>query len=475
MALGGQGLAMTLVEELRRLVDAPDRVTDGESVLDGHSGGDLTYHRPRRPDAVVFPTSTREVAAILSHANEAGVAVVPFGAGTSVEGHVIPVRGGISIDLTRMDRILAVRPADLTTTVQPGVTREALNRKLGEAGLFFPVDPGADASLGGMAATNASGTTTVRYGGMRAQVLALEVVLADGSVVRTGSRARKTSAGFDLTSLFVGSEGTLGVITELTLRVHGIPEHVVAARVSFPDLEAACRTAAALVGSGVAVSRVELLDARTLHAVNAYKGTAYHEAPTLFLEFEGTEAGVAGDVGAARELIELEGGDELTLETDPTRRARLWEARHHVFFALAASSPGKLHKSTDVCVPVSELPESIRRARASLDEHGFEATIVAHAGDGNYHVLFMLDPDDRDAVARAERLNDELVEWALAHGGTCTGEHGIGLGKIGYLATEHGDLLPLMRGIKRLLDPNGILNPGKVLPEERSASAPAGR
>jgi D-lactate dehydrogenase (cytochrome) len=464
-------MAMSLVEELRRLVSDDARVADGVSVLDGHAGGELSYHPPRRPDAVVFPTSTAEVAGVLLYASAEGVPVVAFGAGTSVEGNVIPVHGGISLDLTRMDRVLAIRPAELTATAQPGLTREALNRAVGEHGLFFPVDPGADASLGGMAATNASGTTTVRYGGMRAHVLALEVALADGTVVRTGTRARKTSAGFDLTSLFVGSEGTLGVITELTLRLHGIPEHVVAGRVAFPDLDAACRTAAALVGAGVVVSRVELLDAPTLRAVNAYKGSAYDEAPTLFLEFAGTEAGVSGDVEAARELAELEGGRDLALETDPTRRAQLWEARHHVAFAVAAFAPGKVYKSTDVCVPVSEMPEAIRRARLALDERGFEATIVAHAGDGNYHVLFALDPGDPEAVADAESLNDELVEWALAHGGTCTGEHGIGLGKIGYLETEHGDLLPLMRGIKRLLDPNGILNPGKVLREERRAPA----
>jgi D-lactate dehydrogenase (cytochrome) len=386
--------------------------------------------------------------------------VVPFGAATSLEGHVIPVAGGISLDLGRLNRILAVEPADLMAVVEPGVTRLALNERLGRDGLQFPVDPGADASLGGMAATNASGTTTVRYGGMRAHVLALEVVLAGGRVIRTGSRARKSSAGYDLTSLFVGSEGTLGVITELTLRVHGIPEHAVAIRIAFPDLDAACRAAVAIVGAGVSATRLELLDAETLRAVNAYKGTSYEEAPSLFVELAGSEEGVAGDLEAARELAE--DATAFQAERDPTARSRLWEARHHVLFALVAASPGKEHLSTDVCVPVSHLPDAVRHARAEIDRQGLTGTVVAHAGDGNYHVLFMLDPADPSELERARALNAAIVEWALEHGGTCTGEHGIGLGKIDYLEREHGDLLPLMRGVKALLDPKGILNPGKI-------------
>jgi D-lactate dehydrogenase (cytochrome) len=367
---------------------------------------------------------------------------------------VIPVAGGISLSLARMDRLVALRPEELNATVQPGVTRIALNAAAGEQGLFFPVDPGADASLGGMAATNASGTTTVRYGGMRRNVLALEVVLADGSVVRTGTRAAKSSAGYDLTSLFVGSEGTLGVITELTVRLYGIPERVLAARVAFATLDDACETVVALVAAGAPVARVELLDAATLAAVNAYKGTDFPETPTLFLDVEGEDDEV-------RELCS--GALSYESDADPTRRARLWEARHHVLFALLAAAPGKVHKSTDVCVPVPALAESLRHARAAIEAHGLESSIVAHAGDGNYHVLFMLDPADADERRRADELNAEIVEWALAHGGTCTGEHGIGLGKLGYLEREHGDLLPLMRGIKALLDPAGILNPGKVV------------
>jgi D-lactate dehydrogenase (cytochrome) len=439
----------------------PSRISTSESVLDQH-GQDLSYHAHQLPDAVVYPASTDEVVSVLRWANAERAAVVPFGAGTSLEGHVIPVRGGISLDLTHMDRVLELRPDDLIAVVQPGVMREALNRAAGEHGLFFPVDPGADASLGGMAATNASGTTTVRYGGMRSQVLALEVVLADGTVMRTGSRAAKTSAGYNLTALFVGSEGTLGVITELTVRLYGIPDYTVAVRATFPDVESACRAAAAMIGSGVMVTRVELLDAATVRAVNAYKETAYPEAASLFVEFAGSEAGVAGDLEATRELAGDQGCATFEFERDPEARARLWEARHHVLFALLHGSPGKLHKSTDVCVPVSELPEAIRRARSAVERFGLEAAIIGHVGDGNYHVLFMLDPDDPAEREAAERLNAELVEDALAVGGTCTGEHGIGLGKIGYLEREHGDLLPLMRGIKQLFDPNGIMNPGKV-------------
>jgi D-lactate dehydrogenase (cytochrome) len=447
------------------------RVSTSPSVLDQH-GRDLTYHAPHLPDAVVFPNDAKEVGTVLAWANRERVPVVPFGAGTSLEGHVIPVRGGISLDLTRMDRVLEIAPGDLTARVQAGVMREALNRAAGEHGLFFPVDPGADASLGGMAATNASGTTTVRYGGMRANVLALEVVLADGTIVRTGSRAAKTSAGYNLTSLFVGSEGTLGVITELTLRLYGIPDYTVAVRATFPEVESACRAAAAMIGSGVMVTRVELLDAATIRAVNAYKGTAYPEAASLFVEFSGSEAGVAGDLEATRELAADEDCVAFEFERELDARARLWEARHHVLFALVHGSTGKLHKSTDVCVPVSELPEAIRRARSAVERLGLEAAIVGHVGDGNYHVLFMLDPDDAEERAAAERLNAEIVEYALVVGGTCTGEHGIGLGKIAYLEREHGDLLPVMRGIKRLLDPNGILNPGKVFGPAEPAPEP---
>ncbi|HEY7207821.1 MAG TPA: FAD-linked oxidase C-terminal domain-containing protein [Gaiellaceae bacterium] len=454
-------VAADLRAELLRLVPDELRVSTSASVLDQHAQ-DLTHHAPVEPDVVVFPETTEEVAAVLALANERQIAVTPFGAGSSLEGQVIPLRGGISLDLTRMNRIVEVRPADLQATVQAGVTRLQLNAAAGGHGLLFAVDPGADATLGGMAATNASGTTTVRYGGMRAQVLALEVVLADGSVIRPGSRAVKSSAGYHLTGLFVGSEGTLGVITELTLRLHGIPEHVVALRLAFRDVEAACRAATAMIGSGVLVTRCELVDAESIRTINDYKRTAFPLEPHLFVELGGGEAAVVGDLEAVREFAAAEGCTRFEAETDPTARARLWEARHNAFHALAHTAPGKRGYVTDVCVPISQLPASVALGRRLVEESGMAGGIVGHVGDGNYHIAFMIDPDDPDELARAKRLNERIVEDALARGGTCTGEHGVGIGKLPFLADEHGDLLPLMRGLKQLLDPNGILNPGKV-------------
>jgi D-lactate dehydrogenase (cytochrome) len=452
---------MSVAHDLLELIPDEARVTTSASVLDQHAQ-DLSYHAAHEPDVVVFAESTAEVAAVLAYANERGIAVTPFGAGSSLEGQVIPLRGGISLDLTRLNRILALRPDDLQADVQGGVPRSALNAAAGAHGLFFPVDPGADATLGGMAATNASGTTTVRYGGMRAQVLALEVVLADGAVVHTGSRAVKSSAGYNLTSLFVGSEGTLGVITELTLRLYGIPDYVVAVRAAFPDVESACQAAATMIGSGVQVTRCELADAVTIRTVNAFKGTTYDELPHLWVEFGGSEEGVAGDLETTREIAAEEGATSFSAETDPAARARLWDARHNALHALLHSEPGKRSYATDVCVPVSELPEAIRLGRGLVDEIGLLGHIVGHVGDGNYHIAVLVDPADENEVARAKTLNERIVEDALARGGTCTGEHGIGIGKRAFLAREHGDLLPLMRGIKGLLDPVGILNPGKI-------------
>ncbi len=451
--------------ELLRIVPDERRVNDGESALDQHAG-DLSYHPPHRPDVVVYPESAAEVAAVLAYANGAGIAVVPFGAGTSLEGHVIPLRGGISLDLTRLNAIVALQPDDLTVVVQPGVTRSQLEAAAGPHGLFFPVDPGADATLGGMAATNASGTTTVRYGGMRAHVLALEVALADGRIVRTGTRAAKTSAGYNLTSLFVGSEGTLGVITELTLRLHPIPEHIVVARAAFPSVEAACRAAATIIASGVQVTRCELLDATTIAALNAFSGTSFPESPYLFVEFGGAEAGVAGDLETTREVAQDEGASAFESESDPTARAQMWSARHNALMASLALAPGSRAMTTDVAVPVSELSGAIEHARRTLDESGLLGGIVGDVGDGNFHVAFLLDPEDSASIERAEALNAAVVDDALARGGTCTGEHGIGFGKLAYLEREHGDSIPLMRGIKQLLDPNGIMNPGKVIPAE---------
>lgn len=458
MTVGRAGLRDALVEA----IGDEERVAAGESERDLHAA-DLTFHRPRRPDVVVYPLSTEDVSRVLALANERRVPVTPFGAGTSLEGHVIPTAGGISLDLSRLDRILSIAPADLTATVQPGATRSALARAAGEHGLVFPVDPGADATLGGMAATNAAGTTTIRYGKMRANVLALEAVLPGGRVIRTGSRAPKTSAGYDVTSLLVGSEGTLAVITELTLRLYGIPEHAVALRISFATIGAACRTASALVAAGSGVSRLELLDAWTIAAINAYKGAKYPEGPCLLVEAEGSEATVESDLALVRELCAAEGATEIVDERAGGGRARLWAARHEAAYAGAAASPGRRARSTDTCVPVSELSAAVEFARAELERLGLGGAILGHAGDGNVHVGLHVDPDDPDEVARADELVERLVADALERGGTCTGEHGIGLGKIGALEREHGDLILLMRGIKRLFDPHGIMNPGKVL------------
>jgi D-lactate dehydrogenase (cytochrome) len=456
---GGTELRDALAEAL----GDPRRVSDGESELDLHAG-DMSFHRAHRPDVVVHATSTADVSAVLALADRLRVPVTPFGAGSSLEGHVIPVAGGISLDLTRMDRILGMAPADLTATVQPGVTRTALERAAAEHGLFFPIDPGADASLGGMAATNAAGTRSVRYGKMRANVLALEVVLAGGRVVRAGTRAPKTSAGYDLLGLFVGSEGTLGVITELTLRLQGIPEEVVVLRLSFPDLEPACRAATSIVAAGAGVTRVELLDGWTIAAINAHQGTDLPVGPSLFVEAAGGEGTVDSDLELVTAIAESEGAFAIVAERDPTARTRLWAARHASAYAVAAAAPGKRHRSTDVCVPLSQLAGAVSFARQELEQRGMVAGIVGHAGDGNVHLSLMVDPDDVAELRASDELIEALVEDALARGGTSTGEHGIGLGKISALEQEHGDLLELMRGVKQVFDPHGIMNPGKVLP-----------
>jgi D-lactate dehydrogenase (cytochrome) len=453
---------MDVVAALRELVSDPARVTDDEAVTEGH-GSDISPHAPRPPDAVVYPNSAEEVAEILRWANTERVPIVAYGSGTSVEGQVIPVRGGVSLDLSRLNEILAVQPDDLLARVQAGVKRLQLEARLSEDGLFFPVDPGADASIGGMVATNASGTNAVRYGTMRHNTLGLEVVLANGSVVKTGGPAPKSSAGYDLTRLFVGSEGTLGVITEVLLRVHPLPEFVVAGRAVFPDLDAAARAAIRLIQTGTAVARVELVDERTVEAVNAYEGTAYVEGPTLFLEFSGTEPSVRHEVKRAQAITRGEGCTAFDAGSDESERVRLWDARHNAALAVMATAPGKKLMSTDVCVPVSALADAVNHARRVAEEAGVAAAILGHVGDGNYHTIFMVDPSDEAELARAGRINAEIVRFALERGGTCTGEHGIGLGKLDYLREERGAAVDLMGAIKTALDPNGILNPGKVI------------
>ncbi|MBS1877933.1 MAG: FAD-binding protein [Actinobacteria bacterium] len=437
-------------------------VSTGDSDRTLHSE-DLTFHRPHRPDVVVFARTTTDVSQVLRFADDHRVPVVPFGAGSSLEGHVIPIEGGISIDLTGLDEIVAIRPSELTVTAGAGVTRLTLERRLGEHGLFFPVDPGADASLGGMAATDAAGTMTVRYGKMRQQVLGLEAVLAGGKVIRTGSRATKTSAGYDTTGLLVGSEGTLGVITELTLRVRGIPAAQAVVRATMPDVSAACAAACSIVATGIDALRIELLDDWEVEAMNLYADTGFPAGALLFVEVAGSAPQVDSEVEEAKEMLREAGATNLEEERDPTRRARLWRARHEIFFAEKAMAPGKASLSTDTCVPLGELDGALRRAREAIDRLDLVGGISAHAGDGNFHVALLVDPDDAEEMTRVDRLTAELVDHALAHGGTCTGEHGIGLGKIEFLEREHGDQLELMRAIKRAFDPNGVMNPGKVL------------
>lgn len=455
---------MNLLSELRDILPENRVAADGEEV-ERHGTAIFTYHAPRPPDAVVYPQSREEVAEVLRFANERGIPVVPFGEGSSLEAHTIPVSGGISLDLGRMDGILEVRPEDFLARVQPGVTHEKLNAALEEHGLFFPVDPGWDASIGGMAGTNASGTNAVRYGAMRDQVLGLEVVLADGTAMRTGGMAMKSSAGYHLTGLFVGSEGTLGVFTEVLLRLYPIPEHILAARVVFSDIETAGRAAGAVIRTGMQIGRVELVDARTVGAVNTLKDTNYAVAPTLFLEFSGSEASVEHDVERARAIAEEHGCGKFEFERDRAAREKLWEARHEAGLAIRDLNPGRKPMTTDVCVPLSELPGALRHARETIEAAGFDGAILGHVGDGNYHSVFPVNPEDAVELERAKAVNEEIVDHALARGGTCTGEHGIGFGKTAHLRKEHGDSLPFMRDIKRLADPNSILNPGKVFEE----------
>lgn len=455
-------MTINLYKELVSIVGDESRVSTGESILEQHSS-DLTYHPRVRPDVVVFPISKEEVSLILQFANEHRIPVTPYGAGTSLEGHVIPVHGGISLNMMRMNQVVEVCPQDFLVRVQPGVTRVQLNKYLGPFGLQFPLDPGADASLGGMCATNASGTTAVRYGVMRQQVLDLEVVCADGSIIRTGGRAIKSSSGYNLTGLIVGSEGTLGVVTELTMRIYGIPEHTIAARAVFPSVEAACRAAYNMMGTGIPIGRVELVDEFTIAAFNRFKMTQYTEKPTLFLEFHGSKASAQGDVNLAEELCNGEGVVEFHYETNSEARHKLWEARHDAALVIAATAPGKKMKLTDVCIPISELPQAITHARETIDAHGIYGAILGHVGDGNYHVEFMVDPDNEEELRVAEKVNDEIVNYALQRGGTCTGEHGVGIGKKAFVKQEHASSYKFLQVVKRAFDPNGILNPGKVI------------
>ncbi len=440
-----------------------DRLATGEAVRAQHAQT-TTWLVQQPPDAVAWPETTAEVAGIVALCAEHRVPVIAYGTGTSLEGHVNAPAGGICLDLMRMDRIREVHAEDLDCTVEPGVTRSRLNAHLRDRGLFFPIDPGADASLGGMAATRASGTNAVRYGTMRENVLGLEVVLADGRVIRTGGRARKSAAGYDLTRLFVGSEGTLGVITGITLRLHGIPEATAVATCAFPSLGAACDTVIATIQSGIPVARIELLDPVAIGAVNAHARLGLAVMPTLFLEFHGSPSGVAEQAAAFGEIAADLGGTDFAHASRPEDRGRLWKARHEFYWAGLALRPGARGLSTDVCVPISRLADCVTIAAERAAAEGFLAPIVGHVGDGNFHVMLLVDPADAAEAARAGAYVDWLADLAIGMGGTCTGEHGIGQGKRGYLAAEAGEAVSVMAALKAALDPLGILNPGKVLP-----------
>ena len=440
------------------------RIATSASTCDQHAAGEGLRDRVP-PDAVVYAESTADVQAVLEVCHATATPVIPFGAGTSLEGHLQAIHGGICLDLSRMNRVLAVSAEDLDCRVEAGVTREQLNAHVRDQGLFFPLDPGANATLGGMASTRASGTNAVRYGTMRDVTLGLTVVTPDGRVIRTGGRARKSSAGYDLTRVYVGSEGTLGVITELQLRLFGVPERLVAGVCQFPSVDAAVAAVVAVLQLGVPIARIELLDALQMRACIAYSKLAeVEERPTLFLEFHGSPAAVAEQVETVRELCAAEGGSAFRCATDEGERRQIWRARHDAYWAARQLAPGKESFATDACVPISRLGACIAEAQAAAARSALLCPIVGHVGDGNFHALVLYDAADASERARAEEFVETVGRTAIAHGGTCTGEHGIGLHKLGMLEAEHGEAVSVMRAIKHALDPRGIMNPGKTVP-----------
>jgi D-lactate dehydrogenase (cytochrome) len=440
---------------------APDRVAAGEDICRLH-GTDESFHPAAPPDLVVFPLDVDECAAVVRLCGEHRAPIIPFGAGTSLEGHVAALEGGVSVDMSRMNRVVRLSVDDMDVTVQAGVTRTQLDDRLRPEGVFFPVDPGADATIGGMIATGASGTTTVRYGAMRENVISLVVVTADGSVVRTRSRARKSSAGYDLTRLYIGSEGTLGLICEATLRIQPTPEAMAAAVCPFATLEGAVDTVLDVGRLGIPVARIELADAAQIEAINRYDEMDHEVAPTLFLEFHGSQTEVEAQAAEVQELALEHGASQFAWATDESERRRQWRARHRAYDAARATRPGSRGLATDVCVPVSRLTECILETHADIEALGLPAPIVGHVGDGNFHVCVLLDPDSADEIARAEAFHERLVRRAIAMEGTCTGEHGVGYGKAPFLVEEHGpEGVAMMRAIKRALDPDDLFNPGK--------------
>ncbi|MDI4665347.1 FAD-binding protein [Xanthobacter autotrophicus] len=453
--------SFAVIERLKAELD--HKVVTGLAVREQHAN--VTTYLPNEPaDAVVFAECIEDVQAVVRACADYEVPVIPWGAGTSLEGHVNAPFGGICVDLSRMNRILAVNTEDLDCVVEPGVTRKRLNEELRDQGLFFPLDPGADASIGGMASTRCSGTNAVRYGTMKDVVLSLKVVTPTGEVITTATRARKSSAGYDLTRLYVGAEGTLGIIVEITLKLFGIPEAVSASVCPFPSVEAACNTVIATIQSGIPVARIELLDEVQVKASNAYAKLALAETPTLFLEFHGTEASVHEQADRFGELAAEYGGGPSVFAVKPEERSKLWQARHDAYWSVLPLRPGAKAVATDVCVPISRLAECVMETKRDIEEMGLIAPIVGHVGDGNFHTTLMVDVDDPEDFAKAKLYMKRLVERALAMGGTSTGEHGIGQGKMKYMASEHGEeALEVMRSLKRALDPKNIMNPGKIV------------
>ena len=447
-----------------------ERCSTVASVREQHGRDESPFTQAPPPAAVVFAEATADVVDTVRLAAAHRVPVIPYGAGSSLEGHLLAVQGGISLDLGRMARIVAVHADDMTITVQPGVARTAVNRALEGKGLFFPVDPGADASIGGMCATRASGTNAVRYGTMRENVLALEVVMASGEVIRTGTRARKSSAGYDLTRLFVGSEGTLGVITEVTLKLHPLPESVGAATCSFAGIAAAVRTAMGIIQAGVSIARCELLDTHSVRMVNAHSRLQLPEQPLLLMEFHGSASDVEDQARSAEAIATDEGGEAFAWATTPEARTRLWTARHNAYFAAIHAYPGRRVISTDTCVPISRLADCLLESATQAEASGLPHYLLGHVGDGNFHFGYLIDPDNAADWRVAEALNEALVRRALTLGGTCSGEHGIGLHKMGFLREEAGDgAIAVMRAIKQALDPLDIMNPGKIFSVDRTA------
>ena len=453
---------MQAFDEIRAVIG--DRLSQKDADRDQH-GQSETWHRAPPPDAVAWPETTAEVSAIMAICNRHGVPVIGWGTGTSLEGHALATHGGLVMDLMRMNRVLDVRPEDMLATVQPGVTREDLNTELRATGLFFPIDPGANASLGGMAATRASGTMAVRYGTMRDAVLALEVVLADGTIIRTGTKAAKSSAGYDLTALMVGSEGTLGIITELTLRLYGQPEGVAAAVCAFASMEDAVNCVAMTMQVGIPMARIEFMDPVAMRAVNLHSGTSYPEQPHLMIEFNGSPESVRADAEAFGEIATEHGGQGFQWASSPEDRRKLWEARHASYWATLKLRPGATGVVTDVCVPMSELPGAVTAAAADMAAAGILGDIVGHVGDGNFHTLLLIEPGNAEELARAKEVANAMARRAIAVGGTVSGEHGIGIGKRGLMAEQHGPAWQVMGAIKAALDPKGILNPGKMVPD----------